>query len=93
MKAIFAWDHLSNTRFVLFILSNFLLYMWYDIPLTFLADTATGLGYTESEGARLGSAIGLLTVFGNVCEILKNLLRLMPICAILIFADNSWLHW
>ncbi|XP_035708356.1 uncharacterized protein LOC118435932 [Folsomia candida] len=33
-------------------------------PLTFLADTATGLGY--SEGAMLGSTIGLLTVFGNI---------------------------
>ncbi|XP_035701881.1 monocarboxylate transporter 9-like [Folsomia candida] len=47
-------------------MSNFLLYMWYEIPLTFLADTATGLGYSEGEGAMLGSTIGLLTVFGNI---------------------------
>ncbi|OXA46883.1 Monocarboxylate transporter 14 [Folsomia candida] len=66
MQEIFALDHLKNTRFVLFIMSNFLLYMWYEIPLTFLADTATGLGYSEGEGAMLGSTIGLLTVFGNI---------------------------
>ncbi|OXA36560.1 Monocarboxylate transporter 4 [Folsomia candida] len=62
MQEIFALDHLKNTRFVLFIMSNFLLYMWYEIPLTFLADTATGLGYSEGEGAMLGNNFG---VFGG----------------------------
>jgi len=63
---MFAWDNLSNTRFLMFVISNFLLYTWYDIPATFLTDTVTKLGYTEKEGAYLNSVIGIFTVVGTV---------------------------
>jgi len=63
----FDWiEDLGNTRFLLFILSNFMLYMWYDIPYYFLVESCVDLGYDEYQGSLLGSTIGLCNVFGNI---------------------------
>ncbi|XP_039290550.1 uncharacterized protein LOC111047355 [Nilaparvata lugens] len=59
-------SHFANVRFLLFAISNFLLYTWYDVPYVYLADNALELGFTETDGSYLISIIGILNMLGEI---------------------------
>lgn len=63
------FSYFSNMKFLLFAISNFLLYIWYDVPYVYLADYATEIGYTEHQGSMLISIIGILNMAGEVGSI------------------------
>lgn len=56
--------------FLLFALSNFLLYTWYDVPYVYIADLATKMGHSEEDASYLISLIGILNMFGEVSEMI-----------------------
>lgn len=60
------FSHFKNPAFCIFGLSNFLLYMWYDVPYVYLADNAHALGFNESQSSMLISMIGILNMFGEI---------------------------
>ncbi|KAF6198866.1 hypothetical protein GE061_006889 [Apolygus lucorum] len=55
-----------NIRFLLFAISNFLLYTWYDVPYVYLADYAIGKGYPEGQASMLIAGIGILNMVGEI---------------------------
>ncbi|ESP01427.1 hypothetical protein LOTGIDRAFT_111770 [Lottia gigantea] len=57
---------LSNKLFLLFAFSNFLLYLWYDVPYVFLADNAIELGISEERASFLLSIIGIVNTIGQI---------------------------
>jgi len=66
MLDILDFSYFTDLRFTLFALSNFLLYLWYDVPYVFLADYATELGFSDDRASMLISIIGLLNMVGEV---------------------------
>lgn len=70
LKTLFAdmldFSYFADIRFLLFALSNFFLYTWYDVPYVYLADNAIGLKISETDAAMLISAIGIVNMFGEV---------------------------
>lgn len=56
----------ANTRFLLFAMSNFLLYTWYDVPYVYLTDNAIERGFSETDASILISVIGILNMAGEV---------------------------
>ncbi|XP_059051552.1 monocarboxylate transporter 4-like [Achroia grisella] len=60
------FSHFLNPAFLVFSLSNFLLYMWYDVPYVYLTHNAMSIGYTESQSSMLISIIGILNMFGEI---------------------------
>ena len=59
-------SHFSDIRFVLFALSNFMLYSWYHVPYMFLADKAREMGFSEGESSNIISYLGILNTVGEV---------------------------
>uniref|UniRef100_A0A1B6C2J0 Major facilitator superfamily (MFS) profile domain-containing protein n=1 Tax=Clastoptera arizonana TaxID=38151 RepID=A0A1B6C2J0_9HEMI len=59
-------SHFSNIRFLLFAISNFLLYTWYDVPYVYLADNAIEMGINETDASFLISVIGILNMIGEI---------------------------
>ncbi|CAH0750659.1 unnamed protein product [Diatraea saccharalis] len=70
------FSHFLNPAFLVFAISNFLLYMWYDVPYVYIADNAMNIGFDESQSSMLISIIGILNMFG---EVSLNSLFLMPL--------------
>ncbi|KAG6459427.1 hypothetical protein O3G_MSEX011380 [Manduca sexta] len=64
------FSHLLNPAFLVFTISNFLLYMWYDVPYVYIADNGLSMGFNESQSSMLISIIGILNMFGEVSAIL-----------------------
>lgn len=60
------FSYFADIRFVLFALSNFLLYTWYDVPYVYLADNAIEMGFTDTDASYLISLIGIVNMFGEV---------------------------
>ncbi|XP_065338145.1 monocarboxylate transporter 12-like isoform X2 [Cloeon dipterum] len=60
------FSYFTDLRFTLFTISNFLLYLWYDVPYVCLADYAKELGFTEDKASMLISVIGLLNMVGEI---------------------------
>ncbi|KAL4707485.1 hypothetical protein ACJJTC_000237 [Scirpophaga incertulas] len=60
------FSHFSNPAFLVFAISNFLLYMWYDVPYVYIADNAMKIGFNESKSSMLISIIGILNMFGEI---------------------------
>nr|XP_018903102.1 PREDICTED: uncharacterized protein LOC109034428 [Bemisia tabaci]XP_018903103.1 PREDICTED: uncharacterized protein LOC109034428 [Bemisia tabaci]XP_018903104.1 PREDICTED: uncharacterized protein LOC109034428 [Bemisia tabaci]XP_018903105.1 PREDICTED: uncharacterized protein LOC109034428 [Bemisia tabaci] len=61
------FSHFSNIRFLLFALSNFLLYTWYDVPYVYLADDAIKYNNVKKTDATyLISAIGIFNMVGEI---------------------------
>lgn len=58
--------HFGNSKFLLFAISNFLLYTWYDVPYMYITDNAVELGYTEKEASILISVVGIVNMVGEV---------------------------
>lgn len=59
-------SHFTDIRFVLFALSNFLLYSWYHVPYMFLADKAGEMGFSEDESSNIISYLGIFNTVGEV---------------------------
>ncbi|XP_065222500.1 uncharacterized protein LOC135847046 [Planococcus citri] len=56
----------TNISFLLFAISNFLLYTWYDVPYIFLADYAVEQGYSKTNATYIISVIGILNMLGEI---------------------------
>lgn len=65
-KALFDPLILKHPLYVLFAISNFLLYFWYDVPYIFMADRAIELGMEESQASFLLSALGIVNTVGQI---------------------------
>jgi hypothetical protein len=59
-------SHFTDIRFVLFAVSNFLLYSWYHVPYMFLADKAGEMGFSEDESSNIISYLGIFNTVGEV---------------------------
>ncbi|XP_071106596.1 monocarboxylate transporter 9-like [Haliotis cracherodii] len=66
MKTMFDVKILGNPLFLVFAISNFILYFWYDVPYVFMADRATELGISEEKASLIISVIGIVNTFGQV---------------------------
>lgn len=55
-----------HPRFLLFALSNFLLYTWYDVPYMYLADDAIKRGFGETGASIIISVIGIFNMGGEI---------------------------
>lgn len=66
LRDMLDFSYFADIRFVLFALSNFLLYTWYDVPYVYLADNAIENGFSESDASYLISLIGIVNMFGEV---------------------------
>ena len=63
---MFDFSHFADVKYLLFAISNFCLYTWYDVPYVYLTDHATTLGYSEEDASLLISIIGIINMFGEV---------------------------
>lgn len=59
-------SYFADIRFLLFALSNFFLYTWYDVPYVYLTDNAIKLGHSDKDASMLISYIGIVNMFGEV---------------------------
>lgn len=55
-----------NWYFVVFLIANFILYFWYDVPYVFTVDRALEIGESKAQGALVVSSIGIVHTIGNV---------------------------
>ncbi|XP_047529209.1 uncharacterized protein LOC125065571 [Vanessa atalanta] len=60
------FSHFRNPAFLVFAMSNFLLYMWYDVPYVYIADNGLNMGFNESQASMLISIIGIVNMFGEI---------------------------
>lgn len=63
---MFDFSHFADPKYLVFALSNFLLYTWYDVPYVYLTDNATQLGFGDKESSILISIIGIINMLGEV---------------------------
>lgn len=63
---ILDFSHFSDIRFVLFAISNFLLYAWYDVPYVYIADYAISFGVNQKMASILLSIVGIINMVGEV---------------------------
>ncbi|WAQ95311.1 MOT12-like protein [Mya arenaria] len=66
LKALFDPTILKNPLYVVFAISNFILYFWYDVPYIFLVDRATELGMDENKASLLISILGIVNTVGQI---------------------------
>nr|CAD7454744.1 unnamed protein product [Timema tahoe] len=59
------FSHFSDIQFVLFAISNFLLYSWYHVPYVFLTDKAIEMGMENDDASYLISYLGILNMVGE----------------------------
>lgn len=63
---MFDFSHFCDLKFLIFAISNFLLYTWYDVPYVYLSDNAIRIGLSENDGSMLIGIIGIVNMFGEV---------------------------
>lgn len=63
---MFDFSHFADPKYLVFALSNFLLYTWYDVPYVYLTDNASQLGFSDKESSILISIIGIINMLGEV---------------------------
>lgn len=63
---MFDFSHFCDPKFLIFSISNFLLYTWYDVPYVYLSDNAIRIGLSENDGSMLIAIIGIVNMFGEV---------------------------
>ena len=66
IKTMFDPSILKHPLYIIFALSNFILYFWYDVPYIFITDRAVELGMEESKASFLLSALGIVNTFGQI---------------------------
>ena len=63
----------ADPAFLIFALSNFILYVFYDTVYMYLTDYAQEVGVSPDHSANLISAIGILNCAGMVCFIIFSI--------------------
>lgn len=63
---IFDFSHFSDPKFLVFAISNFLLYTWYDVPYVYLTDNARKNGCSDKDASLLISIIGIINMIGEI---------------------------
>ncbi|CAH1954282.1 unnamed protein product [Acanthoscelides obtectus] len=63
---MFDFSHFADPKFLVFAISNFLLYTWYDVPYVYLTDYAITNGVSEKDASILISIIGIVNMVGEV---------------------------
>ncbi|KAL3273689.1 hypothetical protein HHI36_015119 [Cryptolaemus montrouzieri] len=64
---MFDFSHFADPKFLVFALSNFLLYTWYDVPYVYVTDYATNfLQIKEDNASLLISMIGIVNMVGEI---------------------------
>lgn len=66
LKTMFDPSILKHPLYMLFALSNFILYFWYDVPYIFISDRAIELGMADSKASFLLSVLGIVNTFGQI---------------------------
>ncbi|XP_058057519.1 uncharacterized protein LOC131208709 [Anopheles bellator] len=64
--SILDFSYFSDMHYLLFAVSNFLLYTFYDVPYVYLGDYATQIGFSHQQSSLLISIIGILNMVGEV---------------------------
>lgn len=65
-KDILDFSYFLDIRFLLFAISNFILYTWYDVAYVYLPDWAIEHGVSETDASMLISLIGIINMFGEL---------------------------
>lgn len=63
---MFDFSHFADPKYLIFAISNFLLYTWYDVPYVYLTDNAIKNGYSDKDASILISVIGIVNMIGEV---------------------------
>lgn len=66
LVSILDLSYFRDIHFLLFAISNFLLYTWYDVPYVYLTDNATEMGFSPSQSSMLISIIGIVNMVGEI---------------------------
>lgn len=66
LVSILDLSYFRDIHFLLFAVSNFLLYTWYDVPYVYLTDNATEMGFSPSQSSMLISIIGIVNMVGEI---------------------------
>ncbi|KAJ8318884.1 hypothetical protein KUTeg_003975 [Tegillarca granosa] len=66
LKTMFDLSIMKNLVFVLFLVSNFFLYFWIDIPYVFIVDRAIEIGISDFWSSFFVSIIGILNTVGQI---------------------------
>lgn len=65
-KDILDFSYFLDIRFLLFAISNFILYTWYDVVYVYLPDFALEHKVSETDASVLISLIGIVNMFGEI---------------------------
>lgn len=65
-KDILDFSYFLDSRFLLFAISNFILYTWYDVVYVYLPDWAIEHNVSEKDASMLISLIGIINMFGEI---------------------------
>ncbi|KAJ8928131.1 hypothetical protein NQ314_019357 [Rhamnusium bicolor] len=63
---MFDFSHFADPKFLVFAMSNFLLYTWYDVPYVYLTDNAIKSGFSDKDASMLISIIGIINMVGEI---------------------------
>uniref|UniRef100_A0A182K9Y6 Major facilitator superfamily (MFS) profile domain-containing protein n=1 Tax=Anopheles christyi TaxID=43041 RepID=A0A182K9Y6_9DIPT len=66
LVSILDFSYFSDVHYLLFAISNFLLYTFYDVPYVYLGDNATQIGFSHAQSSMLIAIIGILNMVGEV---------------------------
>uniref|UniRef100_A0A8W7P2Y5 Major facilitator superfamily (MFS) profile domain-containing protein n=1 Tax=Anopheles coluzzii TaxID=1518534 RepID=A0A8W7P2Y5_ANOCL len=66
LVSILDFSYFSDVHYLLFAVSNFLLYTFYDVPYVYLGDNATQMGFSHTQSSMLIAIIGILNMVGEV---------------------------
>uniref|UniRef100_A0A182MPH1 Major facilitator superfamily (MFS) profile domain-containing protein n=1 Tax=Anopheles culicifacies TaxID=139723 RepID=A0A182MPH1_9DIPT len=66
LVSILDFSYFSDIHYLLFAISNFLLYTFYDVPYVYLGDNASQIGFSHAQSSMLIAIIGILNMVGEV---------------------------
>uniref|UniRef100_A0A182P621 Major facilitator superfamily (MFS) profile domain-containing protein n=1 Tax=Anopheles epiroticus TaxID=199890 RepID=A0A182P621_9DIPT len=66
LVSILDFSYFSDVHYLLFAISNFLLYTFYDVPYVYLGDNASQIGFSHAQSSMLIAIIGILNMVGEV---------------------------
>lgn len=86
---IFDFSHFSDPKFLVFAISNFLLYTWYDVPYVYLTDNARKNGCSDKDASLLISIIGIINMIGEVSRLFAQLGMILLFAVFLLLDKTS----
>uniref|UniRef100_A0AAG5CPY1 Major facilitator superfamily (MFS) profile domain-containing protein n=1 Tax=Anopheles atroparvus TaxID=41427 RepID=A0AAG5CPY1_ANOAO len=66
LVSILDFSYFSDVHYLLFAISNFLLYTFYDVPYVYLGDNAIQIGFSHAQSSMLIAIIGILNMVGEI---------------------------